>query len=113
MKTTLRAAVSMTALFFGSAVFAASALEEGKKIAFNVTKGSCVTCHMMDDGAQPGNYGPPLMQMKLRYPNKADLRKQIWDATQRNPMTTMPPFGPHRILTEQEIDLVTEYVHSL
>lgn len=100
-------------VMLGSSAFAASDLEEGKKIAFNVTKGSCVTCHMMDDGAQPGNYGPPLMQMKMRFPNKADLRKQIWDATQRNPMTTMPPFGPHRILTDREIDLVTEYVHSL
>lgn len=113
MKTTLQAAVAVTALVCGGSAWAASAIEEGKKIAFSKTKGNCVTCHMMDDGAQPGNYGPPLMQMKLRFPDKADLRKQIWDATQRNPMTTMPPFGPHRILTEREIDLVTEYVHSL
>jgi mono/diheme cytochrome c family protein len=25
----------------------------------------------------------------------------------------MPPFGKHQILTEQEIDQVVEYIHSL
>jgi mono/diheme cytochrome c family protein len=25
----------------------------------------------------------------------------------------MPPFGRNHILTEEEIDLVTEYIHSL
>ena len=68
---------------------------------------------MMEGGQQAGNVGPPLMAMKARYPNKADLRQQIWDPTKRNPMTSMPPFGRNHILTEEEIDLVTEYIHSL
>ena len=49
----------------------ASVADEGKAIAFNRKKGSCVTCHMMDDGASPGNLGPPLIAMKARYPDKA------------------------------------------
>jgi sulfur oxidation c-type cytochrome SoxX len=61
----------------------------------------------------PGNIGPPLVAMKARFPNKADLRAQIWDSTAANPNTIMPPFGKNRILTEKEVDLVTEFVYSL
>jgi sulfur-oxidizing protein SoxX len=51
--------------------------------------------------------------MKMRYPNKAKLRAQIWDATKANPDTVMPPFGKHRIMSEAEIDKVTEFIYSL
>jgi sulfur-oxidizing protein SoxX len=51
--------------------------------------------------------------MKLRYPDAVALRSQIWDATAQNPETVMPPYGRHSILTEEEIDLVLEYVYSL
>lgn len=91
----------------------ADAIAKGKAIAWDRKKGNCLTCHMMDGGQQAGNVGPPMVAMKARYPNKADLRAQIWDPTKRNPMTSMPPFGRNHILTEEEIDLVTEYIHSL
>jgi sulfur-oxidizing protein SoxX len=51
--------------------------------------------------------------MKARFPDKAELREQIWDATVKNPNTIMPPFGKHRILSEKEIDLVTAFIYSL
>jgi sulfur-oxidizing protein SoxX len=51
--------------------------------------------------------------MKARYPDKAKLRAQIWDATVKNPHSAMPPFGKHKALTEAEIDAVTEWVYSL
>jgi sulfur-oxidizing protein SoxX len=41
------------------------------------------------------------------------LRAQIWDPTARNPNTVMPPFGRHRILSEDEIDLIVDYIHTL
>ena len=44
---------------------------------------------------------------------RVQLREQIWDATIANPNTIMPPFGKHRILTEKEVDLITEFVYSL
>jgi len=44
---------------------------------------------------------------------KQALRDQIWDATKRNPNTSMPPFGRHKILTEDEIDKVVEFVWTL
>ncbi len=90
---------------------AASALEQGKAIAFDRKKGNCLACHMIATGDLPGNVGPPLVAMSMRYPDKAKLRAQIWDSSAVNPMSTMPPFGKHRILSEDEIDLVTEFIY--
>jgi sulfur-oxidizing protein SoxX len=88
-------------------------VEKGKDVAFDRKKGNCLACHVMDDGTLPGNIAPPLVSMKLRYPDKAKLRAQIWDATVANPNTIMPPFGRHQIITEEEIDQVVEYVYTL
>ncbi|MFK8068970.1 MAG: sulfur oxidation c-type cytochrome SoxX [Gammaproteobacteria bacterium] len=90
-----------------------SVIAQGKEIAFDRKKGNCLACHIMDDGELAGVIGPPLVSMQARYPDKAKLRDQIWDATARNPQTSMPPFGRHRMLTEEEIDKVVEYVNSL
>lgn len=60
-----------------------------------------------------GNMGPPLVAMKARFPDKAKLRAQIWDATVANPNTAMPPFGKHKILSEKDIDLIVEFIHTL
>lgn len=87
--------------------------EQGKAIAFDRNLGNCLACHAMDDGELPGNSGPPLMQMKLRFPDRAILRAQIWDATVRNPDTVMPPYGKHRVLTDEQIDLVIDYLLTL
>jgi sulfur-oxidizing protein SoxX len=97
----------------GTSIASADDIAKGKEVAFDRRKGNCLACHMMSDGALPGNIGPPLIAMKARYPDKAKLREQIWDATIANPNTIMPPFGKHRILTEKEVDLVTEFVYSL
>ena len=90
-----------------------SRLERGKAIAFDRFKGNCLACHYVEGGELTGNYGPPLIAMKIRYPDLDTLREQIWDATIKNPQTRMPPFGRNRILTEEEVDLVTEYIQSL
>ena len=90
-----------------------SMVEEGRKIALDRKKGNCMACHVMAGATLPGNIGPPLVAMKARFPDKAKLREQIWDALTINPNSLMPPFGRHEILTEDEIDKVVEYVHSL
>jgi sulfur-oxidizing protein SoxX len=61
----------------------------------------------------PGNIGPPLVNIKERYPDRAKLRERIWDETAVNPDSVMPPFGKNKILTEQEVDLVTDYIQGL
>lgn len=91
----------------------AELVAKGKAVAEHRQKGNCLTCHIMGDGASPGNIGPPLIAMKARFPDKKTLRSQIWDSTRNNPASAMPPFGKHNILTEDEIDAVVEYIHSL
>ena len=88
-------------------------LEKGKQLAFERTKGNCLACHAIADGSLAGTIGPPLLMMEARFPNKADLRAQIWDATVKNPNSMMPPFGRHRILTDDELDLIVDYIYSL
>lgn len=90
-----------------------SVVDQGKSIAFNRKKGNCLACHKMKGGKLEGNIGPELINIKTRYPDKATLRAQIWDATVNNPNTMMPPFGKHRILSEKEVDKVVEFIHSL
>ena len=85
----------------------------GKVLAFDRNVGNCLSCHMIPEGELPGNVGPPLIQMKLRFPDRAVLRAQIWDAAIRNPNTVMPPYGRHSILTEAEIDRVVDFVLTI
>ena len=88
-------------------------IARGKVIAFDRGKGNCLACHAIEGGDFAGNYGPPLLSMKVRYPDRAALRAQIWDASVRELATRMPPYGRHRILTEEEIDLVVDFIHTL
>lgn len=88
----------------------------GKDLAYNKSKGNCLACHGMPtqpDAEAAGLYGPPLIAMSARFPDKAKLRAQIYDATVTNPNTSMPPFGKHKILTDAEIDKVTDFVYGL
>ena len=89
--------------------------DDGKKLAFDRKKGNCLACHMIFDNEaiSPGNIGPPLVNIKSRFPDKAKLRAQIWDATVANPETSMPPFGRHKIVSEKELDLIVNYIYSL
>ena len=85
---------------------------QGFCIAIDRKKGNCMACHAMPN-ITSGNIAPPLVSMKQRYPDKAKLRDQIWDAAKANPHTVMPPFGRHQILTPEEIDKVVEFVLTL
>lgn len=83
-----------------------------EEVTFDRKLGNCLGCHMIPGGNLPGTVGPPLLAMKARFPNKADLREQIWDATIKNPHSMMPPFGKHQSLTEKQIDQITNYIYS-
>ncbi len=91
----------------------ADRLNKGRMLAFDRNKGNCLACHLIEGGELAGNYGPPLLMMKSRFPDSNDLREQIWDASIRMPATRMPPYGRHRILSEDEIDLVVEFILTL
>jgi L-cysteine S-thiosulfotransferase len=92
---------------------AQSAAAEGQKLAFDRGKGNCLTCHEIKGGDLPGTIGPPLKDIKSKYPDRNDLVAILFDETRRNPQTVMPPFGRNRILTEQEINAVVDFLQTL
>lgn len=106
-------ALLLTPLPAAAAEGASTVVDKGKAVAFDRKKGNCLACHMMDDGTLPGNIGPPLIAMKARFPEKAKLRAQIWDATVANPNSIMIPFGRNRVLSEEEVDQIVEYIYTL
>lgn len=91
-----------------------AAVAAGRTLAHDVYKGNCLGCHQVpgDPSAlSMANIGPPIVAMRQRFPDRAALREQLWNSTARNPYSVMPPFGRHRILTEEEIDLVLDYIY--
>ena len=111
---------ALATLLVSASMLSASALATntetvklGKEVAYDRTKGNCLACHMMGDGVSPGDIGPPLIAMKVRFPDRTELRAQIWDAQTSNPGTRMPPFGKHQVLSEMEIDAIVDYLYTL
>ena len=84
----------------------------GETLTFDRSKGNCLTCHQVAGGDAPGNVGPPLADMKTRYPDRKELGAIIFDETKRNPQTVMPPFGRNLILTNDEIESVIDFLYT-
>jgi len=112
-----RLVAGIAAVAFIAAVAAhattADSIAAGKSLAMERSKGNCLACHRIEDGELPGTVGPPLLAMKLRFPERAVLKQQICDATIRNPDSRMPPFCRHGILTEDEVELIVDYLYTL
>ena len=88
----------------------------GQELAFDNRKGNCLACHMMPGepkAISSSNIGPPLIAMRERFPDRAKLYAQVWDASKSNADSLMPPFGKHKILSEAEINTVVDYIHGL
>jgi len=105
--------IGLGVLSANSSLAGEDVIEKGKAIAFDRSAGNCLACHIIPGGEAPGTIGPPLLAMKVRFPEKAQLRAQIYDPAVSNPETTMPPFGKHGILTEEELDAVVEFIWNL
>ena len=89
------------------------AASEGRSIAFDRGKGNCLSCHNIRGGELAGAIGPALKDIKSKYPDRNELVAILNDETKRNPATMMPPFGRNRILTEQEIDAIVDFLQTL
>jgi sulfur-oxidizing protein SoxX len=112
------AALLAAGMSFSAAVMAKDGLTEdqqkGKELAFARGKGNCLACHRIKGGKLAGNIGPALLAMKARYPDRDDLRAVIYDPREKfGDQTIMPPFGAYRILSDEEIDLIVDYIHTL
>jgi L-cysteine S-thiosulfotransferase len=112
-KSVLASALLFGALASPTPAGAQSAAAEGQKLAFDRGKGNCLTCHVIKGGDLPGTIGPELIGIKAKYPNRDELVAIVSDETKRNPLTVMPPFGRNRILTEQEISAVVDFLQTL
>jgi sulfur-oxidizing protein SoxX len=76
-------------------------------------KGHCQACHQFPNDPEirtRATIGPALAGMRSRFPDRQKLMAVIRDARTVNPETVMPPYGPHRILTESEIAAVADYL---
>ena len=95
------------------------ALTKGWCVMINRKKGNCLACHDIvtkrfpADFPAAGNIAPPLVSMKARFPDKAKLRAQIWDATVANPNTSMIPFGRHKVISDKDIDNIIEFLYTI
>ena len=85
----------------------------GQKLAFDHGKGNCLTCHDIRGGDFPGTIGPPLQDIKRKFPDRDDLVAILTDETKRNPLTVMPPFGRNHILTSEEINAIVDFLQTL
>jgi sulfur-oxidizing protein SoxX len=92
---------------------AQSGAADGQRIAFDRAKGNCLSCHDIKGGDLPGTIGPQLKDIKTKYPDRKDLIAILTDESKRNPPTAMPPFGRNRILTEQEIEAIVDFLQTL
>jgi L-cysteine S-thiosulfotransferase len=109
----LRAATAAFVILATSPTSAQSGPADGQKLAFDRGKGNCLSCHEIKGGDLPGTIGPKLENIKSKYPDRGDLVAILTDETKRNPQTVMPPFGRNRILTEQEIDAIVDFLQTL
>ena len=91
---------------------AAGDVAAGRELAFASARGNCIACHVIAGAQQMGDLGPPLADMRARYPRRRELFRRIWDESAYNPATLMPPFGRHGILTPHEIELVIDFLYT-
>jgi sulfur-oxidizing protein SoxX len=90
-----------------------SSQPRGKQVAFTFELGNCLACHKIADGDAPGNIGPELKNLPQRFQDKTQLRNFIWDAAQFNPNTSMPPFGKNKIISDEDIQQLVDYLWDL
>jgi L-cysteine S-thiosulfotransferase len=112
----LRFASALALLALGSAALAEPSAEDiaaGKALAGDRQNGNCFACHQVEGAELAGNIGPPLIAMKMRFPEREVLYQQVADPRLRNPNTVMPPYGAHGILSERELNLVIDYLLTL
>ena len=96
-----------------TAASAQSGVAEGRRLAFDRAKGNCLSCHEIRGGDLAGTIGPALKDIKSGFPDRNDLIAILTDETRRNPQTAMPPFGRNRILTEEEINAIADFLQTL
>lgn len=87
-----------------------------KLVADRNRGGSCLACHVMGPagGADlPGNVGPDLSEIGNAGRDDEWLFNYVYDARVYQPETVMPPWGTHRLFTDEEIGHVVAFLKIL
>ncbi|MDA8168895.1 MAG: sulfur oxidation c-type cytochrome SoxX [Nitrospiraceae bacterium] len=117
MRTSNIVALGFALILFSlpGAVLAKGNAENGKKIVESRSLGNCAACHVVPGMEFPGDVGPDLAKSMEGYTerDRDTVRQWVWDARQFNPDTIMPPFGPNKLLTKEQVDDVVEYLFSI
>ncbi len=121
MRTLLHVAVLASASWCAAAdaantATATATAASGRAIFLDERKGNCAACHKAPNDATvktQSNIGAPLEAIKARYPDGKKLREVIWDLSKTVPNTIMPPYGKHRILSDDEIDALVIYLETI
>lgn len=98
------------------AIAAAQPAPDALELFTRPDKGRCIACHQLPAGAGPAtraDLGPRLEGERMRRLGRQKLREAIEDPMRANPETPMPPYGRHRILDEEEIGRLVEFLHAL
>ncbi|MCE5361043.1 sulfur oxidation c-type cytochrome SoxX [Candidatus Igneacidithiobacillus taiwanensis] len=109
------------ALYFtASATWAAPAvnnIEAGRALAFDRAKGNCLACHALPGGSQAGDVGPALpmkgVTFQQMFQTKEKLVAFLSDPEKLFPYANMPEFGKNKVLTQQELEQIADYLWSL
>ena len=112
----LNAGVAICAMAAMSHASASGDVEAGRSLAYEVGKGNCLACHAVPSDPKAvtsANIGPPLTQIRSRFPSRERLLEQLRDPMKFNQETVMPPFGKHGILTEQELERIVDFLYTL
>ncbi len=118
MRTSNLAALGLTLVVFlalSAAAMAGGNAENGKKIVQARNLGNCAACHVVPGMEFPGDVGPDLAKSMEGYAAKDrdTVWQWVWDARKFDPDTIMPPFGPNKLLTKEQVDDVVEYLYSI
>lgn len=89
--------------------------DNGRKVVDARSLGNCAACHVVPGMEFPGDVGPDLVKAMQHYSEKDrdTVWQWVWDARKYDADTIMPPFGPNKILTKQQVDDVVDYLYSL
>ena len=87
--------------------------QAGKKVAENRKKCNCFACHAYEGVKLPGNIGTPLVAIRERFPDRAEIRQQEADPQSKNANKLMYPYGKPEIISKKDIENIIDWLYTL
>ncbi|MBL8515000.1 MAG: c-type cytochrome [Betaproteobacteria bacterium] len=90
--------------------------QDGRTLFLDAGKGRCAHCHQVPGDTNIrslSTIGPPLVNIKEKFPTPEALDAAIGDFEKKKPGSFMPPFRKYRLLNDAEIAAIARYVWTL